>query len=68
MAHTHLLSDSFGVDISACGHLCALPDLLCGTLPNVQRMPTFLAQLSKYVTWQDAQRRAAIAEVCRDVL
>jgi DNA mismatch repair protein Mlh1 C-terminus len=51
------------VDISACGHLCALPDLLCGILPNVQRMPAFLAQLSRCLPWRGAQQRAAIAEV-----
>ena len=63
MRHIDLLRDSFGVDISACGHLCSLPDLLCGILPDVQRMPAFFAQLSRCLLWRGAQRHAAIAEV-----
>jgi DNA mismatch repair protein Mlh1 C-terminus len=61
--HAVFLNNCFGVEISASGHLCALPDLLRGVLPNAQRLPAFLAQLSRCLCWPKAQHYATIAEV-----
>lgn len=53
MDKTDLLKECFGIEVDSEGHLSALPQLIEGHCPDVDRLPYFVLQLARDVDWED---------------
>lgn len=48
-----LLQECFGIQVDPEGHLAALPQLIEGHCPDLNRLPQFVLQLARDVDWED---------------
>lgn len=53
MDKADLLKECFGVDVDSEGHVCALPQLIEGHSPDLNRLPYFVLQLARDVDWEE---------------
>ena len=51
-----LLQECFGIQVGAEGHLAALPQLIEGHCPDLDRLPHFVLQLARDVDWEDEKQ------------
>lgn len=51
-----LLQECFGIQVGAEGHLAALPQLIEGHCPELDRLPQFVLQLARDVDWEDEKQ------------
>ena len=51
-----LLQECFGIQVDAEGHLAALPQLIEGHCPDLDRLPHFVLQLARDVDWEDEKQ------------
>ncbi|KAL0034722.1 hypothetical protein WJX77_003881 [Trebouxia sp. C0004] len=51
-----LLQECFGIQVAAEGHLAALPQLIEGHCPDLDRLPHFVLQLARDVDWEDEKQ------------
>lgn len=65
MDKADLLKDCFGVEVDSEGHLVALPQLIEGHCPVLDRLPYFVLQLARDVDWEDEKACfQGLAQVC----
>lgn len=50
-----LLKECFGIEVDAEGRLAALPQLIEGHCPDLNRLPRFVLQLARDVDWENEQ-------------
>lgn len=53
MDKTDLLKECFGIEVDSEGRLSALPQLIEGHCPDVDRLPYFVLQLARDVDWEN---------------
>lgn len=53
MDKADLLKECFGVEVDSEGHVCALPQLIEGHSPDLDRLPYFVLQLARDVDWEE---------------
>ncbi len=51
-----LLQECFGIQVDAEGRLAALPQLIEGHCPDLDRLPLFVLQLARDVDWEDEKQ------------
>jgi hypothetical protein len=55
LCRREMLFEYFSIDISEDAHLCGLPELLIGYIPNPSYLPYFVLQLATKVDWEEEQ-------------